>query len=90
MQDDIKEKRKNLSKAFSKTLKNYREKTGKSITLLSNEINLSKTIWADAENGIVDVQFSTFWRMVESLEIPPEDFIKDLKTNLPEKFYFSD
>jgi len=90
MQEELKNKRKSLSEAFSKTLKSYREKTGKSITLLSDEINLSKTIWADAENGAVDVQFSTFWRIMESLDIPPEDFIKRLKSNLPENFYFSD
>jgi transcriptional regulator with XRE-family HTH domain len=90
MQENIKNKRKTLSKAFSQTLKNLREKTGKSITLISDEINLSKTIWADAENGEVDMQFSTFWRITEALDIPPEDFIKILKTNLPKNFGFFD
>jgi transcriptional regulator with XRE-family HTH domain len=88
MQEEIKQKRKELSLAFAKTLKNFRNKTGKTITLISNEINLSKTIWADAENGIVDVQFSTFWRIVEGLDIAPEAFIRELKKNLPENFDF--
>lgn len=90
MQEEIKKKRKILSKAFSKTLKFFREKTGKSITLISDEINLSKTIWADAENGEVDMQFSTFWRIMEALDVEPEEFIKVLKTNLPKKFEFFD
>lgn len=88
MQEDIKKKRKILSKAFSKTLILLREKTNKSITLISDEINLSKTIWADAEKGDVDMQFSTFWRIVEALDIEPDEFIKVLKTNLPENFGF--
>ncbi len=88
MQEEIKQKRKELSLAFAKTLKHFRNNTGKTITLVSNEINLSKTIWADAENGIVDVQFSTFWRIVEALDIAPEVFICELKKNLPEGFDF--
>lgn len=86
MQEEIKNKRKILSEAFSKTLKTFREASGKSITLISDEINLSKTIWADAEKGIVDLQFSTFWRITEALDIEPEDFIDALKKNLPENF----
>lgn len=90
MQEDMKNKRQILSKAVAETLKFYRERTQKSITLISNEVNLSKTIWADAENGIADIQFSTFWRIVEALDIKHEDFIKKLREKLPEKFCFFD
>lgn len=88
MQEDVKLNRKILKEAFAKTLKELRIEQKKSITLISNEINLSKTIWADAENGIVDVQFSTFWRISEALDISPEECIKKIKTHLPGKFSF--
>lgn len=90
MQEEIKINRKILCKAIAKTLTELRLAQGKSITLISDEINLSKTIWADAENGIVDIQFSTFWRISEALDIAPEEFIKKLKKNLPNKFSFFD
>ena len=65
-------------------------KTGKTITQISNEIDLSKTIWADVENAIGDLQFSTFWRIIEALNISHETFISELKKNLPKDFSFSD
>lgn len=88
MQDEVKIKRKILCEALSLTLKDFRLAHGKSITLISDEINLSKMIWADVENGIVDIQFSTFWRITEALDIKPEEFMKKLKTYLPENFSF--
>lgn len=90
MQEDIKIKRAILRNAIAKTVKDLRTKQKKSITLISDEINLSKTIWADAEKGIVDFQFSTFWRISEALDIKPEEFIIKLKKNLPEDFSFLD
>ncbi len=90
MQEDVKIKRKILCKAISLTLNELRVAQNKSITLISDEISLSKTIWADAENGVVDIQFSTFWRIAEALDISPEMFIKKLKKHLPEKFSFLD
>lgn len=88
MQEEIKLKRKILKKALSVTLKEFRLSRKKSITLISNEINLSKTIWADIENANCDLQFSTFWRIAEALDIEPETFIYNLRKNLPENFSF--
>ncbi len=88
MQAESKIKRKILQEAVAKTVKKYREQTGKSITLISNELNISKSIWSDIEMGKSDMQFSTFIRIAEALNILPETFLIEMKKNLPENFSF--
>ena len=82
MQEENKEKRKILLNAIAKTVKNLRKKKEKSISLISDELNISKSIWSDIELGKSDMQISTFWRIAEALEIPPENLIIEIKKNL--------
>ncbi len=88
MQAENKKKRAIILNAVAKTIRDLRLKTGKSITLISNELNVSKSIWADAESGKSDLQFTTFWRISEALDITPENFIKLVKENLTEDVTF--
>ncbi len=88
MQVENKSKREILLKAVAKTVKELREQKGKSISLISNELNVSKSIWSDVELGKSDMQFSTFWRIAEALEVPPEKFIKKVQHNLSEPLSF--
>lgn len=88
MQAENKEKRQLLLQALAKTVKELRFKTGKSISLISNELNVSKSIWSDAEAGKSDLQFSTFWRIAEALDITPEELIIKIKQNLKENISF--
>ena len=88
MQLETKLKRKKLLAAVAKTIKELRLRSGKSISLISNELNVSKSIWSDVEMGKSDMQFSTFWRIAEALEIPPEVLIKDIRSNMAENFSF--
>lgn len=88
MQPENKEKRQILLNALAAAIKNLRLKTGKSITLISNELNVSKSIWSDVELGKSDLQFTTFWRIAEALEITPEDLIKEVKLNLSDNISF--
>ncbi len=88
MQAENKEKRQLLLQALAKTVKELRIKTGKSISLISNELNVSKSIWSDAESGKSDLQFSTFWRIAEALDITPEELIIKIKQNLTENISF--
>lgn len=81
MQSENKYKRQLLLNAVAKTVKELREKTGKSITLISNELNVSKSIWSDVELGKSDMQFTTFWRIAEALDIPPEELIIKIRKN---------
>lgn len=88
MQAETKYKREMLLKAVAKTVKELREKTGKSISLISNELNVSKSIWSDVELGKSDMQFTTFWRIAEALEVSPEDLIVKIKKNIGESITF--
>ena len=55
MQVENKSKREILLKAVAKTVKELREQKGKSISLISNELNVSKSIWSDVELGKSDM-----------------------------------
>jgi len=88
MQPENKEKRQILLSALAKTVKAMREKTGKSITLISNELNVSKSIWSDVELGKSDIQITTLWRIAEALEIKPEELIKKVNQNLSNNISF--
>ena len=88
MQAENKIKREILLSAVAKTVKELREKKGKSISLISNELNVSKSIWSDVELAKSDMQFSTFWRIAEALEVTPEKFVKLVVQNLSEPVSF--
>lgn len=77
-----------LLKSIGKTVKNLRLKTGKSISLISNELNVSKSIWSDVEMGKSDLQFTTFGRISEALNIEPEKLIALIRQNIDEDFTF--
>ena len=88
MQPENKEKRQILLRALASVIKELRLQTGKSITLISNELNVSKSIWSDAEMGKSDLQFTTFWRIAEALEITPEYLVSAVKQKLPDGMSF--
>jgi len=88
MQPENQEKRQILLNALAKTVKTMRKKTGKSITLISNELNVSKSIWSDVELGKSDIQITTLWRIAEALEIKPEELIKKVNQNLSNNISF--
>ncbi len=86
MQDN-KEK---LQQQLASIIKQYRLNTNKSISLLSNEIDMSKSILSDLEKGIKDPQFSTLWRIAEGLNINLSEVIKLLENKLPKDFSLID
>lgn len=75
-----------LQYVLGKIIKKYR--ADKSINQLSNEIELSKSIWSDLEKGKKDIQFTTFWRIAEALNIAPHKLLKDIENELDEEFSF--
>jgi len=81
----MQELNKKLQKVTSNIIKSLRTK---SITKSAEEINLSKSIWADLERGIKDPQFSTLWRISEGLNIKTSELIKLIEDELGENFSF--
>lgn len=82
MQDTKKE----LLKTTGKLIKKYRG--NKSISLLSNEIELSKSIWSEVEKGNKDLQLTTLWRIAEGLNIKPSELLKEIENTLDNNFSF--
>ncbi len=77
-----------LQTTLGQIIKKYRLERKKSISLISAEIGMTKSMWADMEKGIKDPQFSTLFRMSEGLDISLIKIIKELYEILPEDFTF--
>ncbi len=67
-------------------IKNLRIKQNKSISLISDEIGMTKSMWADLEKGIKDPQLSTLMRISEALNTKISLILEDLENKLGEKF----
>lgn len=77
-----------LKQTLAEVIKEYRLGQNRSISLLSREVNLSKSIWSDLEKGIKDPQLSTLWKVAESLNVPLSQIIKVMEENLKNKLSF--
>ena len=77
-----------LQKTIAEIIKEYRLKEKKSISLISNEINLSKSIWSQVEKGVKDIQISTLWRICEALEMPLSTLILEIEKRTKGKINF--
>lgn len=86
MQEQYKKNREYLCKLLGEAVKKHRDNKNKSINLISNEIELSKSIWADLEKGKKDPQFTTLWRISESLGIKMSELLKYIEGELPENW----
>ena len=75
-----------MLKALAEVVKKYRK--NKSISQLSNEIGLSKSIWSEMEKGRKDVQLSTFYRIAEALEVKPSQLLAEIENVLGKDFSF--
>jgi transcriptional regulator with XRE-family HTH domain len=79
-----------LQTVLGEIIKEYRLKTNKSISYLTAEIGMTKSLLADTEKGIKDPQLSTLWRLSQALEIPLSDIIKELESKLGKDFSLID
>lgn len=77
-----------LQKIIGDVVKKYRLKQNKSISLISAEIGMTKSMWADLEKGKKDPQFSTLFRISEGLNIPITELISEIKDELGIDFTF--
>ncbi len=75
-----------LQKNLGKVVKDLRQE--KSINQMSNEIELSKSIWSELEKGKKDIRLSTFWRIAEAFEIKPSALLALVESKLGKDFSF--
>lgn len=86
MQDVYLKNKKQLQKALSEIIKKHRLNKNKSISLISDEIGMTKSMWADLEKSIKDPQLSTLWRISEALDIPLSVIVIELEKALGKDF----
>ncbi len=90
MQEGAKENRNLYKKVLGEIVKKYRQEQKKSISLVSAEIGMTKSMWADLERGIKDPQLSTIIRMAEGMNITASQIIIDLEKQLGKNFTLID
>lgn len=86
----MQEKKTIISQTIGKIVKEYRQKQHKSISLISNEIGMTKSMWADLEKGIKDPQLTTVIRIAEALNVKSSEIIIKLENELGENFSLID
>lgn len=77
--------KKELLTVTGKIIKKYRG--NKSISLLSDEIDLSKSIQSGIEKGNKDIQLTTLWQIAEGLNIKPSELLKEIENTLKKDFF---
>ena len=86
MQDVYKKNKQILQNIIAEIIKEKRLKQNKTISLISNEIGMTKSMWADLEKKIKDPQLSTLWRISEGLNTPLSQIIKEIENKVDKKF----
>ena len=86
----MQEKKTIISQTIGKIVKEYRQKQHKSISLISDEIGMTKSMWADLEKGIKDPQLTTVIRIAEALNVKSSEIIIKLENELGENFSLID
>lgn len=81
-------KKNKISKIVGQIVKQSRLKQNKSISLISAEIGMTKSMWADLEKGIKDPQLTTLIRIAEGLNINTSEIIIKLENELGKDFSF--
>lgn len=90
MQDKLENSKTKLKNVLAQVVKNHRNGQNKSISKISAEIMMTKSMWLDLERGIKDPQLSTFWRVAEALDMPVEKLIVEIKNKLGKDFSLID
>jgi len=82
--------KKKYKKELGLLIKEIRLSQKKSISLISDEIGMTKSMWADLEKGIKDPQLSTLIRISEALNMNTSKILLDLEKRLGQNFSFID
>lgn len=90
MQEKYKQHKKILQKAIAEIVREYRLKRNKSISLISAEIGMTKSMWRDLECQKKDPQFTTIWRIAEALEVPLSSIVLEIEKHLGKDFSLID
>ena len=84
---NMQDKKLKFRKKLASIILKHRTLTGKSISKISHEIDLTKSVWSEIEAGNRDPQLSTIWRMAEGLNIPPSQIILEIEKEIGPDFF---
>ncbi len=90
MQDEIEIQKRKLQKATADVIKELRLSQDKSISCISAEVLMAKSIWSKIEKGEKDPQYSTLWKISEALDITIDQLSYKIRNKLGNKFSLSD
>lgn len=90
MQELTENAKQKLKSTIAKIVQKHRLEQQKSISKISAEIMMTKSMWLDLERGVKDPQLTTLWRVSEALNIPIEEIISEIKTELGVDFTLID
>ncbi len=83
----MQDRKKEFKKLLGNLIREKRSEANKSISLVSDEIDLSKSVWFEIENGNRDPQITTMWRISEALNIPLSEFIKGIENKIGTNYF---
>lgn len=86
MQESYTTNKKVLQKTLSEIIRQHRQAQMKSISIVSDEIGMTKSMWADLEKAVKDPQLTTLWRISEGLNLPLSTIIIELENKLGKEF----
>ena len=90
MQADNEILKQKLKIALAQVVRTRRKQLGKSISKISAEIMMTKSMWQTLEKGKKDPQYSTIWRVAEALDTTVEEISKDVSEILGMEFSLTD
>ncbi len=90
MQDKLENSKTKLKSVLAQIVRKHRNDQNKSISKISAEIMMTKSMWLDLEKGIKDPQLTTLWRVAEALNVPIEKLIIEIKNKLGNDFSLID
>ncbi len=79
-----------LLNAVANTIREERQKQGKSVRMLAYEYDLQISLLSRLENAKNDIKLSSLWSVCEALEIPPNEFLSKVLSKLPKDFSLLD
>lgn len=86
MQDKYLDSKQKLKEALAYVVKKHRKLQNKSISKISAEIMMTKSMWQTLEKGKKDPQYSTLWRVAEALGVSVEQISLEVSEILGDEF----
>lgn len=86
MQDNYQVSKQKLKDALAQVVKKYRKAQNKSISQISAEIMMTKSMWQTLESGKKDPQYSTIWKVAEALGVSVEQISGEVYEILGNEF----